>query len=74
MIKNIPFCLFFVIRGLEPIRYEMRAGFSAVSESGNVFEIELDDGEFCDFDDASGNSISMLSPEGQFVQAGKKKK
>uniref|UniRef100_A0A7S4IS84 Uncharacterized protein n=1 Tax=Vannella robusta TaxID=1487602 RepID=A0A7S4IS84_9EUKA len=62
----------FDCRGVEPLEFEMRAGFSAITEGGSSFEIELIDGEFCEFDEASGESITLFSPEGRFVLAKKK--
>ena len=58
--------------GIEPTAYEMRAGYTAVCESGSTFPVVFEDGEFCEFDEASGNSISIFSPEGKFDQSKKK--
>merc|ERR1712232_40165 len=53
----------FDCRGLEPTEFELRAGYSAVTESGSTFEVVLEDGEFCEFDEASGESVTLFSPE-----------
>lgn len=62
----------FDCRGIEPTEYEMRAGYTAVCESGSKFPVVFEDGEFCEFDEASGNSVSIFSPEGKFEQSKKK--
>ena len=50
----------------------MRAGFTAIANSGSRFEVVLEDGEFCEFDEESGESVTIFSPEGNFELISKK--
>ena len=58
--------------GMEPSQYQMRAGYTARCESGTTFPVRFEDDEFCEFDDATGESVSIFSPEGKFVSSKKK--
>ena len=49
----------FDCRGLEPVEWECRGGIVAQTESGKKFEVELEDGEWYDYDDASNESVSL---------------
>ena len=49
----------FDCRGLEPVEWECRGGLVASSEAGRKFEVELEDGEWYDYDDQANESISM---------------
>eukprot|EP00164_Ancoracysta_twista_P001679 GFYU01002202.1.p1 GENE.GFYU01002202.1~~GFYU01002202.1.p1 ORF type:complete len:159 (-),score=63.06 GFYU01002202.1:27-503(-) len=57
-------------RGLEPVKWIMKDGFTCKSTaSSNSYDIELDDGEFCDYDADGDVSIRVFGVEGEFVKA-----
>ena len=49
----------FDCRGLEPVEWECRGGWVAQAESGRKFDVELEDGEWYDYDDDANASISI---------------
>ncbi|CBY13004.1 unnamed protein product [Oikopleura dioica] len=56
----------FDCRGLEPVEWECRGGLVATTEKGKKFEVELEDGEWYDFDDDASESISVTNIQNQF--------
>ena len=47
-------------RGLEPIGWQPRSGYTVVSEGGKRFEdIEIEDGAWCDYDDENDLSVGV---------------
>ena len=57
----------FDCRGLEPVEWECRGGLVAASEAGRKFEVELEDGEWYDYDDQANESISMTGFRNQGI-------
>ena len=54
-------------RGVEPEEFEMREGFQVVCNSGTKFTLKFEDGEFCEFDEKSNETVSVLEPESKFI-------
>ena len=46
---------------MEPVDWECRGGFLAKTESGKSIEVNLEDGEFYDYDDDANESISLTA-------------
>jgi hypothetical protein len=59
----------FDFRGMEPVQWIPRTGFSAKGlESGTPFEnIDLTDGEFCDYDEKGECSVMISAIESEWV-------
>lgn len=59
----------FDCRGVEPVDFSPRVGYVAEgSESGTKFpEIELTEGEWCDYDEKSSVSVGVYQIEHKFV-------
>mmetsp|Transcript_36355 Transcript_36355/g.102433 ORF Transcript_36355/g.102433 Transcript_36355/m.102433 type:complete len:149 (+) Transcript_36355:121-567(+) len=55
----------FECRGLEPIEYDPRVGWTARAESGRTFECDLAD-DFADYDDDANEPVSVYSIESKF--------
>merc|ERR1712078_177330 len=52
-------------RGLEPIGWQPRSGYTVVSEGGKRFEdIEIEDGAWCDYDDENDLSVGVMNSSG----------
>lgn len=63
----------FDCRGVELVDFQMRSGFEAVAaESGTRVEVTFEGDDFCDYDDAGDQSISVMEPEARFQTARKK--
>jgi len=58
----------FDCRGLEPVDWECRGGFIAKTEKGKTFEVNLEDGEYYDYDDDANESISVTQISHEFVK------
>lgn len=56
----------FDCRGLEPVEWECRGGLVASTENGKSFEVQLEDGEWYDFDDDANESVSVTNVQSQF--------
>lgn len=55
----------FECRGIEPIAYQPEM-FIVKSKSGQIFEADLSDGEWADFDDKLKESVSIMGIESSF--------
>lgn len=51
------------IRGAEPVDFEAgEDSFEATSHSGTSFEVDLTEGEWADYDEASDVALSIMEP------------
>eukprot|EP01104_Vermistella_antarctica_P021497 TRINITY_DN974_c0_g1_i1.p1 TRINITY_DN974_c0_g1~~TRINITY_DN974_c0_g1_i1.p1 ORF type:complete len:155 (-),score=39.57 TRINITY_DN974_c0_g1_i1:162-626(-) len=58
----------FDCRGIEPTAYLARDGFVAVATSGTKFdEVDFTDDDFADYDEKSGEAVSVMDIKGRFV-------
>ena len=64
----------FECRGLEPVKYHWTGGYAIERENGKDFEeeIDLEEGEWCGYDEATGESVMLGRLQARFVVAGKK--
>ncbi|KAJ8867001.1 hypothetical protein PR048_032863 [Dryococelus australis] len=59
----------FDCRGVEPVDFDFRDGWTVVSVSGRKFtDIEIEDGEWVDFDEDLKESVALYSMKSQFVK------
>lgn len=58
--------LSFDCRGLEPVDWECRGGLIAQTEAGKTFDVELEDGEFYEYDDDANESVSVTNVQHRF--------
>lgn len=60
----------FDCRGIEPIDFDPREGFIVkANEDGPVFEdVEIENGDWVDFDEKNGNSVSIAEFKSQFIK------
>jgi hypothetical protein len=64
--KAVPI-IAFDCRGLEPIAWRPEGGFIIKTKSGKVFEdVDLSDGEWADYDEKLGDSVSVMNLEWEF--------
>lgn len=63
----------FDCRGLEPTEFEPRSGYIVkCAENGRTFEdVEIEDGDWTEYDDKNKNSVSISEFKSQFVKAKK---
>lgn len=59
----------FDCRGIEPIEFQPSEGWKAkVEESGSVFDVDLSEKEWVDYDEKIKNSVGISEFESQFVK------
>lgn len=60
----------FDCRGIEPISFDPRSGYIVkCSENGKTFEdVEIEDGDWTEYDDKNKNSVSISEFKSQFVK------
>lgn len=60
----------FDCRGIEPIDFDPRSGYIVKSvENGRIFEdVEIEDGDWTEYDDKNKNSVSIAEFKSQFVK------
>lgn len=60
----------FDCRGIEPIEFDARSGYIVKSaENGRTFEdVEIEDGDWTEYDDKNKNSVSIAEFKSQFVK------
>ncbi|XP_070493364.1 UPF0587 protein GA18326 isoform X2 [Chironomus tepperi] len=65
----------FDCRGIEPIDFDPREGFVVKSSNnGNTFvNVEIENGDWCDFDEKNGNSVAISEFKSNFVKIKGKK-
>ncbi|KAJ1735706.1 hypothetical protein H4S06_004157 [Coemansia sp. BCRC 34490] len=57
-------------RGLEPVEFEPRDGWAAKStESNDVFDIDLTEGEWYDYDENASVEVSVTEIESRFTRS-----
>ncbi|XP_066919020.1 CXXC motif containing zinc binding protein-like isoform X2 [Clytia hemisphaerica] len=57
----------FECRGMEPIEFSPRAGWVAKgAETTSSFTVDLTEGDWCDFDERSGESVGIYEIEHKF--------
>lgn len=60
----------FDCRGIEPVDFDPRSGFTVKStENGRSFDdVEIEDGDWTEYDDKNNNSVSISEFKSQFVK------
>lgn len=57
----------FECRGMEPIEFQPRTGWVAKgAETSSSFNIDLTEGEWCDYDEKAGESVGIYEIESKF--------
>lgn len=57
----------FECRGMDPIDWKPDGGFVIKARSGKVFEdVDMSEGEWADYDEKSGESVSVMELQWQF--------
>lgn len=69
--ENFKTFVAFDCRGIEPTEFDARSGFIVKSvENGRTFEdVEIEDGDWTEYDDKNKNSVSISEFKSQFVKA-----
>lgn len=65
----------FDCRGIEPTEFDPREGFVVKAiDGGNSFEnVEIENGDWCDFDEKKGNSVAISEFQSNFIKVKGKK-
>ncbi|MQM16275.1 hypothetical protein Taro_049234 [Colocasia esculenta] len=64
----------FECRGFEPVEFVFGDGWTAQSRSGTVYEIDLFQGEFAEYDEDDQCPVGLSNPEASFKVVHKKSK
>lgn len=61
----------FDCRGIEPTEFDARSGYTVKCiDNGRTFEnVEIEDGDWTEYDDKNKNSVSISEFKSQFVKA-----
>jgi len=60
----------FECRGMEPTDFSPRTGWSAKgAESSSSFAVDLTEGDWCDYDERSENTVGVYEVEHRFLKA-----